>query len=102
MAVGRRAQAGALREAGPGRLRRGPSPRVFPARHTVDFWWHGTVDIRALLADEIYRVSAAAARAAPTAHPRRTQTRVSGALPAVVDIIDDVVVVVAQATTANG
>jgi len=74
--LGHRPQTGALREAGPDRLRRGAPPRRRATRHPLDARRTRAVDHGALLADGLYRVSAPAEAAAPLAHTGRPLSRV--------------------------
>jgi len=53
VAVGNRAETGALREEGPGRLCGDHPPRRYPARHPLDSRRPRAVDLGSLLADGI-------------------------------------------------
>jgi hypothetical protein len=75
--MGDGAQACALCEAGSRRLRCCPSTRLCAARYTVDTCGPRTVDHGAMLAHGLFRLPAAAARAAPSADTGCAHTRVS-------------------------
>ena len=77
MALGHRAQTGALREGGPNRLRRGAPPWLRARRYPPDARWTRAVDHGALLADGLYGIPAPANAAAPSALTGCPQSRVS-------------------------
>jgi len=76
VALGHRAQTGALREAGSDPLRRRAPPRRRATRHPLDARRTRAMDHGALLADGIYRVPASTEAAAPSAHTGRPLSRV--------------------------
>jgi len=77
VAVGGRAQARTLHEAGPGRLRCGATSRRDAARHPLDARWARAVDHGALPADGLYGLPAPAEAAASAAHTGCAQSGVS-------------------------
>ena len=77
VAVGDRAQARALCEAGPRRLRCRAPPRRGAVRHPLDPRKPRAVDHGELLADGLLLLPTPAARAAPRANTGPTQPRIS-------------------------
>ena len=77
VAVGGRAQARTLHEAGPGRLCCGATSWRHAARHPLDACWARAVDHGALPADGLYQLPAPAEATTSAAHTGCAQSRVS-------------------------